>query len=71
MFILQITLHRHNARLKLNYCPLSDPPNCSLPSTFKPGLNPHYTDSKNLVSVIDNNMLGLCFKCISGSILQH
>ncbi len=27
MFILQITLDRHNAILKLNYCPLPDPPN--------------------------------------------
>jgi hypothetical protein len=35
MFILQITLDRHNARLKLNYCPLPDPPNFSLPFTVK------------------------------------
>jgi hypothetical protein len=32
---LQITLDRHSARLKLNYCPLPDSPNFSLPSTFK------------------------------------
>jgi hypothetical protein len=32
---LQITLDRHNAILNLNYCPLPDPPNFSLPSTFK------------------------------------
>jgi hypothetical protein len=32
---LQITLDRHNARQKLNYCILPDPPNFSLPSTFK------------------------------------
>jgi hypothetical protein len=38
MFILQITLDRHNAILKLNYWPLPDPPNFSLPSTFKPSL---------------------------------
>jgi hypothetical protein len=37
MFILQISLDRNNAILKLNYCPLPvpDPPNFSLPSTFK------------------------------------
>jgi hypothetical protein len=35
MFKLQITLDRHNARQKLNYCLLSDPPLFSLPSTFK------------------------------------
>jgi hypothetical protein len=29
------TLDRHNARQKLNYCLLPDPPNFSLPSTFK------------------------------------
>jgi hypothetical protein len=32
---LQITLDRHNAILKLNYWPLPNPPNFSLPSTFK------------------------------------
>ncbi len=35
MFKLQITLDRRNARQKLNYCLLSDPPNFSLQSTFK------------------------------------
>ena len=35
MFIFQITLDRHDAILKLNYCPLPDLPNFSLPSTFK------------------------------------
>ncbi len=34
-FKFQITLDRHNARLKLNYCLLPDPPNFSLLSTFK------------------------------------
>jgi hypothetical protein len=35
MFKLQITLDRHNARQKLNYCLLPEPPNFSLLSTFK------------------------------------
>jgi hypothetical protein len=35
MFKLQITLDRHDARQKLNYYLLPDPPNFSLPSTFK------------------------------------
>jgi hypothetical protein len=34
MFKLQITFDRHNARQKLNYCLLPDPPLFSLPSTF-------------------------------------
>jgi hypothetical protein len=34
-FKSQITLDRHNAILKLNYWPLPDPANFSLPSTFK------------------------------------
>jgi hypothetical protein len=32
---LKITLDRHSPRQKLNYCFLPDPPNFSLPSTFK------------------------------------
>jgi hypothetical protein len=35
MFKLQITLDRHDARQKLNHWLLPDPPNFSLPSTFK------------------------------------
>jgi hypothetical protein len=35
MFKLEITLDRHNARQKLTYCLLPDPPLFLLPSTFK------------------------------------
>jgi hypothetical protein len=34
-FKLQINFNRHNAGLTFNYCPHFDPPNFSLPSTFK------------------------------------
>jgi hypothetical protein len=34
-FKFQITLDRHNARLKLSYCLFPDPPNFSLLYTFK------------------------------------
>jgi hypothetical protein len=34
-FKSQITLDRHNARPRLNYYVLPDPPHFSLPSTFK------------------------------------
>ncbi len=34
-FKFKLTLDRHNARLKLIYCLLPDPPRFSLPSTFK------------------------------------
>jgi hypothetical protein len=37
----QITLDRHNAILKLNYWPLPNAPNFSLPSTFK-ALDPYW-----------------------------
>ncbi len=36
---MQINLDRHNAGLKYNYCLRFDPPNFSLPSTFKQMLN--------------------------------
>jgi hypothetical protein len=35
MFKLQITPVRHNPRLKINYCLLSQPPHFTLLSTFK------------------------------------
>ncbi len=35
MFKLQMTRDRYNARQKLNFCLLPDPPLFSLPSTFK------------------------------------
>jgi hypothetical protein len=38
-FKFKTTLHRHNARLKLNYCLLPDSPNFSLLSTFNRLLN--------------------------------
>jgi hypothetical protein len=34
MFKLHLTFDRHNARLKINYCLLPDPPHFSLLSTF-------------------------------------
>jgi hypothetical protein len=38
-FKFKITLDRHNARLKLNYCLLPDPLHFSLPSTFNNDLS--------------------------------
>jgi hypothetical protein len=35
-FKLKINFDRHNAGLTFNYCLRFDPPNFSLPSTFKP-----------------------------------
>ncbi len=48
----KLTLDRHNARLKLIYCLLPDPPSFSLPSTFK--------DTNPLVSSLLVICLGWC-----------
>jgi hypothetical protein len=58
-FKSQITLDRHNAILKLNYWPLPDPPNFSLPSTFKQTSARKHTKTEtsyiiqNTISVVD------------------
>jgi hypothetical protein len=42
-FKFKLTLDRHNARLKLIYCLLPDPPRFSLPSTFNVSLGAEET----------------------------
>jgi hypothetical protein len=46
MFKFKITLDHHNARQKLIYCLLPDPPLFSLPSTFKMALGSFWISSK-------------------------
>jgi hypothetical protein len=47
-FKSQISLNRHNARQKLNYCLLPDPPLFSLPSV-KVSIRIHYSNTDRLL----------------------